>query len=93
MKYVQKLVREPALTLGVVAAGLSLAVLFGVPITKDQMAGIGIFIGSVFALTRYMTTPSAEVLAQEKPNGDVVAGAAADAPTGVPVDVTIRPAA
>lgn len=76
MNFINKLVREPALTLGVITAGLSLLVLFGVDITRDQMAGIGVFVGAVFALTRYLTTPTAEVIAQAKPNGDVVAGGA-----------------
>lgn len=87
--FVTKLVREPALTLGVIAAGLSLAVLFGADITRDQMAGVGIFVGSLFALTRYLTTPAGEVLVQEKPNGDVVAGGALPAIQGKKVDVGV----
>lgn len=90
MTFVQKLVREPALTLGVITAGLSLAVLFGVDLSSEQMAGVGIFIGAVFALTRYMTTPSAEVVVQEKPSGEIVAGAAASQPTGTPVIANVH---
>lgn len=74
MSFINKLVREPALTLGVITAGLSLLVLFGVPLSGDQMAGIGVFVGAVFALTRYLTTPTSEVIAQKKPNGEVVGG-------------------
>lgn len=87
--FVSKLVREPALTLGVITAGLSLAVLFGVNISGDQMAGIGIFVGSAFALTRYLTTPSSEVVVQEKANGQTVAGGAASIQTGTPVNATV----
>lgn len=88
--FIAKLVREPALTLGVLTAFLSLLVLFGVPLSGDQMAGIGIFVGSLFALTRYLTTPSAEVVVQEKPSGDIVAGEASSVPTGTLVDVAVR---
>lgn len=86
---VTKLVREPNLILGVVVTGLSLAVLFGADITSDQMAGVGIFLGAVIALVRYLTTPAGEVLVQEKPNGDVVAGAALPAIQGKKVDVGV----
>lgn len=71
---ITKLVREPNLILGVVTTGLSLLVLFGVHLTGDQMAGIGIFLGALIALIRFMTTPTAEVIAQKKPNGEVVGG-------------------
>lgn len=88
MKFVQKLVREPALTIGVITAGLSLAVLFGVNVTGEQMAGVGIFVGAVFGLTRYLTTPSAEVVAQLKPgNITAEAGPAATVPNGESVVV------
>lgn len=88
MTFVQRLVREPALTIGVITAGLSLAVLFGVDITSEQMAGVGVFIGAVFALTRYLTTPASEVVAQLKP-GKITAeaGSAATVPNGTGVVV------
>jgi len=72
---ISRLVREPNLILGVVVSGLSLLVLFGVNLSADQMAGIGVFLGAVIALVRFLTTPSSEVVVQEKLNGDVVAGA------------------
>lgn len=88
MTFVQRLVREPALTLGVITAGLSLAVLFGVDITSEQMAGVGVFVGAVFALTRYLTTPASEVVAQLKPGNTVAeAGSAATVPNGTGVVV------
>ena len=88
MSFLSKLSREPNLVLGVIVAALSLAVLFGVNITSEQMAGIGVFVGAVFALVRYLTTPSSEVVAQLKPgNTQPVAGPAAQVPTGAPVEV------
>lgn len=91
MKFINKLVREPALTIGVLTAGLSLLVLFGVPLTGDQMAGIGIFVGAVFALTRYLTTPEVEVIAQKKPGGEIVGGGAVPGLKGELVEVTVVP--
>ena len=83
----QRLTREPNLILGVVTAGLSLAVLFGVPITSDQLAGVGLFVGAVVALVRFVVTPAGEVVAQQKPDGLVVAGQAANVDDGTPVHV------
>lgn len=86
MSLVQRLTREPNLILGVVVTGLSLLVLFGVDLTGEQMAGIGVFLGAVIALVRFVTTPASEVVAQQKPGEDVpTAGPAADEPDGVPV--------
>jgi hypothetical protein len=82
-----RLSREPNLILGVVTAGLSLAVLFGVDLSSEQMAGIGLFIGAVFALVRYLTTPTNEVLAQKKPNGEIVGGGAVPELKGELVEV------
>ena len=91
MGVVSKISREPALLLGVVTAGLSLAVLFGLDVSADQVAGVGVFLGAVMALTRYLTTPAAEVAAQVRPDGTVVAGAAASAPTGRPLPADYVP--
>lgn len=91
MKFLNKLTREPALTLGVITAGLSLAVLFGVDISGDQMAGIGIFVGAVFALTRYLTTPTAEVIAQKRPDDTVVGGGVIPELKGQLVEVGLSP--
>lgn len=89
MNTLKKLMREPNLVLGVVTAALSLLVLFGVDITTDQMAGIGVFLGALVALVRFVVTPSAEVVVQEKPSGQLVAGEAADEPTGAPVRASV----
>lgn len=88
----QRITREPALILGVVTAGLSLAVLFGVNITPEQTAGVGLFLAALLALLRFVLTPAAEVIAQEKPDGQIVAGAAlGGADVGRPVDVRVQP--
>lgn len=75
----QRIAREPNLILGVLTAGLSLAVLFGVDLSVEQLAGIGTFVGTIVALIRFVTTPAAEVVAQQSP-GQVVptAGPALD---------------
>lgn len=90
MTLLQRLTREPALLIGVVTSGLGLAVLFGVSLTQEQLGGIVAFLGATMALVRFLTTPNAEVVAQEKPDGTVVAGPAADVVTGhvIAVDVT-----
>ena len=93
MTLTQRLTREPNLILGVLVSGLSLLVLFGVDLTGEQMAGIGVFVGAVIALVRFITTPAAEVVVQEKPSGEVVAGQAAATPTGTPVVVDVYPKA
>lgn len=89
----QRLTREPALILGVVTAGLSLAVLCGVNISAEQIAQGGVFLGALLALLRFVLTPSAEVIAQEKPDGQVVAGAAAWVDNGREVEVRVKPTA
>lgn len=89
MNALKKLVREPNLILGLVTAGLSLLVLFGVDLSTEQMAGIGIFLGALIALVRFVVTPSSEVVVQEKPSGELVAGAASDVNTGTEVRASI----
>lgn len=89
MNALKKLVREPNLVLGLVTAGLSLLVLFGVDISTDQLAGIGIFVGALMALVRFLVTPAAEVVVQEKPSGELVAGSASDVSTGTPVRASV----
>jgi FtsH-binding integral membrane protein len=88
----RRITREPALLLGAVVAGLGLLVLFGVNLSKEQIGGIVTFLGAVVALLRFLVTPSAEVLAQQTPDGPI-AGAAADVTTGAPVAVAVQPIA
>jgi len=85
--------REPNLILGVVTAGLSLAVLFGVDLSSEQMAGIGLFIGAIFALVRFLTTPTGEVIAQKRPGGQIVGGGATEDLKNQLVEVTLTPTA
>lgn len=85
MQKLHRLTREPALILGVVTAGLALLVLFGVDVSEEQIAGVGVFLGALMALVRFVTAPASEVLAQVKPDGAVVAGKASAAKTGTPL--------
>jgi hypothetical protein len=82
MTMLDRLTREPAMVLAVFTTGLSAAVLFGLPITAEQVGGVGLFISAVLTLVRYLTVPAKEVLAQRLPNGEIVAGAASAPPTG-----------
>lgn len=93
MSVVRKLVREPALVTGVVTSGLGLAVLFDVPLSEAQVGGIVLFLGAVMALSRAITTPSADVVAVREPASNAagahtVAGPASPLPDGTPVGVT-----
>lgn len=90
---IARLVREPALILGVVTAAFGLAALFGLPVTEQQIAGVVAFVGAVVALLRFLTVPASEVVVQEKPDGQLVAGPASEAPTGTKVEtVDVVPA-
>lgn len=91
MTLAQRITREPALVLGVVTAGLGLLVLFGVEITKDQLAGITLFLGALMALVRFLVTPASEVAAQKVPGkAGAQAGPAASIPDGTPVGVVTQ---
>lgn len=88
MTLTQRLTREPNVVLGVITAGLSLLVLFGVNLSGEQMAGIGLFLATLIALIRFVTTPAAEVAAQiDLKTGDAEAGPAANVANGTPVNV------
>jgi hypothetical protein len=85
---IQRITREPNLILGVVTAGLSLAVIFGVDLSAEQVASVGVFIGAIVALVRFITTPADEVAAQITPgNTEAKAGPAAKVADGTPVEV------
>lgn len=83
----QRITREPAALLGVVTATTGLLMLFGVPLTLEQAGGILTFIGALVALLRFVLTPAAEVVAQERPDGEIVAGPASWIVDGYPVAV------
>jgi hypothetical protein len=53
---------EPAVIIGLVNAVLALIVLFGVPLSEEQSAGIIVFVNVVLGFaTRMMVTPVAKV--------------------------------
>jgi len=83
---IAKLVREPALLIGVLASIFGVLVAFDVPLTEKQTGAIIIALGAVMALVRYLTTPSAEVAVQVV-KGEVLAGPAAIETTGVPTSL------
>lgn len=85
-----RLVREPALVLGVVTAAFGIATAAGLDLTPELTGAIVAFLGALMALVRFLTTPSSEVLAQVKPSGDVVAGPATTLPTGSELAVDTR---
>lgn len=91
MNVVRRITREPAALLGVVTATTGLLILFGVNMSIEQAGGILTFAGALVALLRFIVTPKREVVAQEKPTGEIVAGPASDVVTGAPVAVVPDP--
>lgn len=82
--------REPALLVGLVSAAIGLALVFGLPLTDEQVGAIMLFLGAVIALLRFILTPTADVVVQQTPDGKV-AGPASDVATGQPVAVSVSP--
>ncbi|WP_181312454.1 hypothetical protein [Nocardioides campestrisoli] len=83
MTIFQRITREPALITGAVRAVLYSAVLFGLPLTDEQSAGLLLALEAVLVLvTRAVVTPSSEVVAQAKPGELPVAGPAANFDNG-----------
>lgn len=68
--------------MGVITAGLGLAVLFGVPLTMDQVAGSVTFAGAVIVLVGFLVrnkvTANTNVVERVNTGGFVVAGEAND---------------
>jgi hypothetical protein len=87
MTLLHRIAREPALITSAVRAALYCAVLFGLPLTDEQTAGVLLAVEAVLALaTRALVTPTAEVVVQQKPDEVTqTAGPAADVETGAPV--------
>ena len=83
--------REPALILGALQAVVALAISFGLDLSPEQVGAILAASAAVLAVvTRSQVSPSAVVAAESdasSPTG-AVAGPAAAAPEGVPVEVT-----
>ena len=84
MTLINKLVREPALIVGVLTAVFGLLTAFGIDLSKEQIGAVITVAGAVMALLRFVLTPSSEVAVQVK-GGEVVAGPAAVEPTGMDV--------
>lgn len=87
---------EPLVTTGVitalVAAAVTLAVAFGLPLTSEQQIAIGGFTAVVAPLVvalvaRRKVTPSANVAVVVNKQDQLVAGEALDVPNGQQVDV------
>lgn len=75
----QRITREPVLIIGVVTGILGVLVLFGVPLTTEQIGGVVTLFGAVTAFLRFATTPTSEVAAQLKP-GETIPQAGPAAP-------------
>lgn len=91
MNLIHRITREPVAIAGVLIALYSLSVAFDVLVlTNEQYGAVGGFLGAVVFFLRWLTTPSAEVVVQKKPD-DVTqtAGPAADVETGAPVHAHI----
>lgn len=73
MKWSDRILREPALLLGLATAFFGLLTLFDVPLSSEQVGGITVFIGALVALLRFVLVPSSEVVAQQKPGEPVQA--------------------
>lgn len=92
MNILTRVYREPAALLGVVTATLGILTLLEV--FDPELAGaIFTLVGAAIALLRYVVVPASEVIAQRRPDGDVVAGPAGTEPSGAPVYVDLTPRA
>lgn len=87
MTLLQRIAREPNAILGVIVAGYGLLVVFGIlELTAQQVGGVTAFGGSLVVLLRWLVSPAAEVVVQQKPGEEMqTAGPAADIETGAPV--------
>lgn len=93
MTLLNRVAREPVAIAGVLIALYSLSVAFDiVTLTPEQYGAVGGFLGAVVFFLRWLTTPSAEVVVQKKPDEVTqIAGPAADVETGAPVHTRITP--
>lgn len=65
----QRIAREPALVTSAIRALLYSAVLFGLPLSVEQSAGVLLAVEAVLALiTRAVVTPSSEVVVTQRPD-------------------------
>lgn len=89
---VTRVAREPNAVLGLVTAGVNLAVIFGWDLTALQIAAVNTVFGALMVLVRQLVVPAAEVVAQQKPDDVTRAGKAAETgpgavPVGSPVEL------
>lgn len=87
MTLIQRIARNPVAAVGLGTALYGVLVAFGVlELTVEQTGALTTFAGAVFFALRWLVTPSAEVVVQQRP-GDIapVAGEASDVKTGAPV--------
>lgn len=92
MTILQRIAREPNAVLGVVVAAYGVLVAFDVlELSAQQVGAVTALGGALVFLLRWLVTPAAEVIAQQKP-GEVYpeAGPAAKVPTGAPVHVRVN---
>jgi hypothetical protein len=91
MTLLQRITREPTLILGLVTATIALVVAFGIDLTKEQTGAIFGFVAALILLLRWLVTPAAEVVVQQKPGDPApIAGPAAIVTTGAPVSVALE---
>lgn len=83
----QRIAREPNAILGVLVGGYGLLVAFDVLVLSAQQVGaVTAFGGALVILLRWLVTPAAEVVVQQRPDEAVqTAGPAASVATGAPV--------
>lgn len=93
MSLLQRIARNPVAIVGLGTALYGVLVAFDVlELTAEQSGALTALAGAVFFALRWLVTPSAEVIAQQKPGEDLAtAGAAAHVPTGTPVGVGLTP--
>ena len=91
MNILTRISREPVAIAGLLIALYSLSVAFDVLVlTNEQYGAVGGFLGAVVFFLRWLTTPSGEVVVQQKPDEVTqTAGPAAKEETGTPVHAQI----
>lgn len=91
MTLMQRLIRESVLITGLVTAIFGMLAAFGLDLTSEQTGSITAVLGLVFMLLRQVSTPTSEVVAQQKPDQSVPqAGPKAGIANGT--DVVVVPA-
>lgn len=87
MTILTRIAREPNAIVGLIVGAYGLAVAFGLfELTATQVGAVTAFGGAVVIALRWLVTPAAEVVVQQKPNEVVqTAGPASDVETGAPV--------